>query len=232
MNYKILGDSDCSMVEITLEYGQHVKIERGSMVYMKDILLEGKLNSGKSSGFGAVLGAIGRSITSGESMFITRASGTANNSKLGIAPALPGKIACLNVSGNKQYRLNTGAFLACEDSVGYNMKSQNISKAFFGGTGGLFVMETEGNGQILVSAFGDLVPIEVTADKPVTIDNMHVVAWDRSLDYHIEIASGTFGFMSGEGLVNKFSGNGVVLIQTRNIDAFGSIVSQYINVQK
>ena len=59
--------------------------------------------------------------------------------------------------------------------------------------------------------------LEVSPGSPVTVDNEHVVAWDASLDYSIRVASGTFGFTSGEGLVNEFNGNGKVYIQTRNI---------------
>lgn len=36
------------------------------------------------------------------------------------------------------------------------MEKQNIGKAIFGGTGGLFVIETEGEGQLLISGFGDI----------------------------------------------------------------------------
>ena len=78
-------------------------------------------------------------------------------------------------------------------------------------------MQTKGIGDILVSAFGDIIPLEVTPDKPITIDNEHVVAWDASLNYDIHVASGMFGFTTGEGLVNEFHGQGIVLIQTRNI---------------
>ena len=216
MNYKILGDSDCPLVQISLLSDETGKLERGAMAYIVDAELEGKMNSNKK-GLGGVIGAIGRSITSGESMFITHARGTSDRGVIGIAPPIPGKIHCLKVDGTKQYRLNTGAFLACDSSVDYIMKSQNIGKAFFGGTGGLFVMETQGAGDILVSAFGDILALNVTPDRPVTVDNEHVVAWDASLDYNIRVASGTFGFTTGEGLVNEFHGNGAILIQTRNI---------------
>jgi uncharacterized protein (AIM24 family) len=37
-----------------------------------------------------------------------------------------------------------------------------------GGTGGLFVMETTGRGQILVSAFGDVEKIELDGHSPRT----------------------------------------------------------------
>ena len=70
--------------------------------------------------------------------------------------------------------------------------------------------------------------LEVTPDRPMTIDNEHVVAWDRSLEYHIEAASGVIGFTSGEGLVNKFSGSGKVLIQTRNVHSLASALIPYM----
>ncbi len=227
MKYTILGDSDCPIVQATLEKGETIKIERGSMVYLSNVSIEGKMNSQKK-GIGGVLGAIGRSMTSGESMFITFATGQTNQSVLGIAPPIPGKIHCLHVDPSQQYRLNTGAFLACDETVDYVMKKQDIGKALFGGTGGLFVMETQGQGDILVSAFGDLMKIEVTPDHPITIDNEHVVAWDSSLEYNIKVASGTFGFTTGEGLVNEFYGSGTVLIQTRNVHNLADAVRPFL----
>lgn len=231
MNYEILGESSCPIAEIKLNRDEVVKIERGSMVYTSDVNIEGKLNSNKK-GIGGMLGAIGRSITSGESMFITHATGTSNEGKIAVAPSIPGKIVKLDVNSGNQYRLNTGAFLACDDSVTYVMKSQNVGKAIFGGTGGLFVMETEGSGEILVTAFGDLITVEVTSAKPLTIDNQHVVAWDSSLDYNIKIASGAFGFTTGEGLVNEFHGDGKVLIQTRNLRSLAESVSPFLPQSK
>lgn len=227
MNYKIIGDSDAPIVDITLSSGETIKVERGAMAFMQNVSLQAETNS-KKSGFGGLVGAIARSAVSGESMFITKAVGQAEGARLGIAPAVPGKVACLNVGGGNQYRLNTGAFLACDDSVFYNIKRQDIGKTFFGGTGGLFVMETEGNGQVLINAFGDLVVLDITPNAPMAIDNEHVVAWEASLDYNIRVASGTFGFMSGEGLVNEFHGTGKVIIQTRNVHSLADAVAKYI----
>lgn len=227
MKYKILGDSDCPLVHIEMATNETVKIERGAMAYISNVDIEGKMNSSQK-GLGGVLSAIGRSITSGESMFITHAVGRSNDAYIGIAPSIPGKINCLQVGGSTQYRLNTGAFLACDSSVDYTMQSQNVGKALFSGTGGLFVMETHGEGDILVSAFGDILELEVTPDHPITIDNEHVVAWDASLNYDIHVASGTFGFTTGEGLVNEFHGSGKVLIQTRNIHSLADAVQPFL----
>ena len=53
MDYKIKGDSDCPIVEINLQNNETVKIERGSMAYMSNVTIEGKMNSNKK-GLGGV----------------------------------------------------------------------------------------------------------------------------------------------------------------------------------
>ena len=227
MRFVLTGDSDCPIARIALRYGESVKTESGSMVYSRGVEITGGLNS-KKKGLGGVLGAIGRSITSGESMFITTATGTDDNGEIAIAPPIPGKIMELTVDAGHEYRLNTGAFLACDETVESTMVNQGISKALFGNTGGLFVMEMSGAGSVLVSAFGDILALDVTPGSPLTVDNEHVVAWDASLEYHIEVASGMFGFTTGEGLVNSFNGAGRVYIQTRNLSNLAQAMHPYL----
>ena len=208
MKYELSGGNTCPLATVTLDKGESIKVENGAMVYMKDVTIAGKMNSSKK-GLGGLLGAIGRSLTSGESMFITQATGDADGGQIGVAPAIPGEIVKLSV-GKQQYCLNTGAFLASDDSVSYKMRSQKLSKAAFGGTGGF------------------LVELTVTSDKPISIDNEHVIAWDANLDYDIKVASGMFGFTSGEGLVNHFTGDGKVLIQTRNLHSLAEALQPFI----
>ena len=226
MNFELTGDDGFQLAKVHLGNGETAKIENGAMVYMQDVKLEGKLNS-KKKGIGGLLGVVARSVVSNESMFITQVTGTAPDGVVAIAPSVPGKIVKLEI-GAHQYCLNDGAFFACDDSVNYKMQKQNISQATFGGSGGLFVMETEGQGDMLIAAYGDLIEVECTPERPVTIDNEHVVAWDASLSYSIEVASGTFGFTTGEGLVNKFTGSGRILIQTRNISSLADAVKPFL----
>lgn len=227
MRFVLTGDSDCPIARLALSRGESVKIENGSMVYSRGVEISGGLNS-KKKGLGGVLGAIGRSLTSGESMFITTATGTVDDGEIAIAPPIPGKIINLQVGGQQQYRLNTGAFLACDATLDYTMVNQGLSKAVFGGTGGLFVMETNGTGTILVSAFGDILSLDVTPESPLVVDNEHVVAWDASLNYNIQVASGMFGFTTGEGVVNSFNGYGRVYIQTRNLQNLAQAMHPYL----
>ena len=95
MNYEIIGDSDNPLLKVKLSRGEMIKLERGAMVYMSDVEIKGKMNS-KGSGIGGMFSAIGRGLTSGESMFVTEATGTADDGEIGIAPSVPGKIIPLS----------------------------------------------------------------------------------------------------------------------------------------
>ncbi|MDR0220884.1 MAG: TIGR00266 family protein [Lachnospiraceae bacterium] len=227
MNYSLTQSTAFQLVEITLSKGEAVQIERGCMVYHSGgVALEGKMNSG-DGGLGGFVKAIGRSMVSGESFFITTARGLNDGAKLAIAPAMPGSIRELPV-GPQQWRIRDNAFLACDSSVSYEIKSQSLGKALFGGTGGLFIMQTQGTGSMLVNSYGDIQEINMDGRSNLIVDNTHVVAWSASLDYDIRVASGTFGFTTGEGLVNEFSGMGTVLIQTRNIKSLADILAPFL----
>ena len=140
----------------------------------------------------------------------------------------PSHIAESSASSQEQWRLNTGAFLASDGDVHYTMERQKLSGALLGGTGGLYVMETQGSGRMLVNGYGDIVEIELDGTEEYIVDNHHVLAWSKTLDYSIEVASGTFGFKTGEGLVNKFKGRGKIMIQSRNMEAFAESIIPFL----
>ncbi|MDE3315839.1 TIGR00266 family protein [Lacticaseibacillus zeae] len=229
MKYTITANNTFPVVDIAMEQDETIQIESGSMIYHNGLVeLSGHMNSNGKKGLGGLMSAIGRSVTSGESFFITTATGTAPNAELAIAPGNPGVIKELTLDDSHQYRLNTGAFLAMDSSASYHMTSQKVGGALFGGTGGFFIMETAGTGTMLVSAYGDIIPIQLDGSHEYVVDNSHVVAWDSQLDYHIQPASGVIGFTTGEGLVNRFTGTGTVYIQTRNIQALANLIEPFI----
>jgi len=226
MNYKITQSTVFPLVEVTLAQGEEIQIERGGMVYHNgDVTLEGRMNS-NSGGLGGFVKALGRSMVSGESIFITRARGMSNGAEIALAPGAPGAVRELQL-GAQQWRIRDQAFLACDGGVSYEMKRQSFGKAVFGGTGGFFVMETRGTGMMLISSYGDILELHVDGVKPLVVDNSHVVAWSTTLDYEIKIASGTFGFTTGEGLVNEFHGTGSVFIQTRNVESLAGMLKPF-----
>ena len=231
MEYQLSSTSTAPLVEISLDDNEEIQIESGSMVYHNAaVKLEGKMNSNGKGGIGGALAALGRSITSGESFFITKASAIGANGKISLAPASLGSIKEILV-GQEQWKLNTGAFLVSEDGVHYVMERQKLDGALFGGTGGLFVMKTQGRGKMLISGYGDIVEIVLDGTEDFVVDNQHVLAWTESLSYSINVASGLFGFKTGEGLVNKFRGKGKILIQSRNVEALAQLIIPFIPVQ-
>lgn len=188
--------------------------------------LKTEINAEGGNMFGRLISAVGRSIVSNENIFVTQVVANQAGSIL-LAPKFPGKIQVLEV-GNIQYHLNDGAFLALDGSCRYKMKRQNIGKAIFSRTGGLFVMTTEGEGRMLINAFGDIQKINLV-NESITIDNGHVLAWDTRLDYNLHFENSFFQSMgTGEGLVNTFSGTGVIYIQTLNVENFASALAPSI----
>lgn len=229
MKYQLSHESSFPLIYVSLEQNEAIRLERGAMVYHNGkVKIEGNMNSNGTGGLGGALKALGRSVTSGESFFITTATGLAQDGLIALAPSRIGQVREIVIGEGSHWRLNDGAFVACDASVAYNMKRQSLGKAIFAGTGGLFVMETSGYGKMIVAGYGDILEIELDGTDHFVIDNFHVVAWDSSLNYDIKVASGIFGFKSGEGLVNEFSGRGKVLIQTRNISEFARQIIPFL----
>ncbi|MDR1713600.1 MAG: TIGR00266 family protein [Coriobacteriales bacterium] len=216
------------MASLNLGQGETCMIAHGSMIYRTaGVELNAQLNA-QGSGLGKLVKAVGRSITSGESMFITQVVCNAPGGLVAIAPNLPGQIVQLDV-GAHQYRLNDRVFLAMDSTVNYQMQRQSVGRAFLGGTGGFFVMSTQGQGRVLVNAYGSVVELNLDNAQGFAIDNGHVVAWEQSLNYEIQLQSGLFGSIgTGEGVVNIFNGSGKVLIQTLNIESLARAIAPYV----
>lgn len=227
MKFSMDSQMQFPLVELSLNQGETVFIQRGSMVYhTPNVSLNTQLNA-SDSGLGRFVKAVGRSMVSGESTFITQAVAESDNGNLALAPDTPGQVIALEL-GEKQYRLNDGAFLALDGTAFYTMERQSIGKALFGGQGGLFVMTTQGQGTLLANAFGSIKKIELQ-NQEITIDNAHVVAWSQSLDYDIHLENGFWQSIgTGEGVVNTFRGTGEVYVQSLNLQSFAGSLNKYI----
>ena len=227
MRFSMDSNMQFPLVELSLNQGETVFIQRGSMVYhTPNVTLNTQLNA-SGSGLGRFVKAVGRSMVSGESTFITQAVAQSDNGYLALAPDSPGQVIPLQL-GEKQYRLNDGAFLALDGTAYYTMERQSVGKALFGGQGGFFVMTTQGQGTLLATAFGSIKKLELH-NQEVTIDNAHVVAWSQSLNYHVHLENGFWQSIgTGEGVVNTFQGTGEVYVQSLNLQTFAGSLSKFI----
>ena len=108
-------------------------------------------------------------------------------------------------------------FLASTQGIDVDTKAQNLLQGFMSGEG-FFILNARGRGTVFVSSYGMIHPINLESGEEVIIDNGHLVAWPDYMNYEIERATNGWisSITSGEGVVCRFRGPGVVLIQTRN----------------
>ena len=219
--FSITGDVD-PFLHVSMAQGEKIYCESDAMVMMEAALdLKGKV----TGGIGA---AIMRRFANGESFFQQHIEAVRGGGDCLLAPTLPGAMQILDV-GQRQYLLSDGAFVAATSSVELKVRTQSLGNALFAQSGGFFITETSGTGQVAVSGFGSMSQLDVTPGNDVIIDNSHVVAWDSALRYEISVTTGgNTGFLSnlvnsqtsGEGMVLRFSGNGKILVCSRNGAAF------------
>lgn len=220
--YTVVGTIDPLLV-VQLEQGSEVIAESDAMVSMDaNLSLKGKATGG-------VMSSLKRAVLQSESLFQQHITAPNGPGQVTLAPTVPGDVRLLDV-GARQYHIADGCFLAGDASVEIKHVSQgSVSKGLFGGTGGFFVMETAGTGKVAIGGFGSMHEMEVQPGKEFLVDNGHVVAWDKELDYEMSMStSESSGFFSklinsqtsGEGLVLRFKGRGKVFICSRNRGSF------------
>ena len=222
--FTVTGDVD-PFLHVSLRKGEKIYCESDAMVMMEATLdLKGKMSGG-------IMGSIMRRMANGESFFQQHIEAVRGDGDCLLSPTLPGAVQMVEV-GARQYLLNDGAFVAATAGVDMKTRMQGLGNALFAQSGGFFIMETSGSGELAVSGFGSMFALDVTPDKDVIIDNSHVVCWDNRLSYEISVttagSSGLGGMIgnlvnsvtSGEGIVLRFKGSGKVHVCSRNRDAF------------
>lgn len=211
----------CPIARIHLNQNEKCYIQQGSMIFKTPHLkLKGKLNS-NGSGVGKLFSAIGRSVVSGESIILTEVSAHKGSGVVAIAPSNPGSLTTLDI-GQNQYYLNDGSFIAMTENVKYITKRQKISQAMFGNSGGLFIMKTDGFGEMVLESYGTIQKIHLENDT-LSVDNGHVLAWSDTLNYSLNFETGFISsFFTEEGLVNTFSGTGDIYVQSLSSESYSN----------
>ncbi len=215
MDYRILYPEAFPIVECSLKQGERIKAESDAMISMSATVdVEGKMEGG-------VLGGLARAFASGESFFFQELIASRGPGKVLFGHALPGGIMDVELDGSYGLRVQKNGFLAATQDIQVDTKMQNLMQGLFSGEG-FFILKISGKGTVFISSLGVIHPINLEAGEEVIIDNGHLVAWPDYMQYTIEKASKGWlsSLTSGEGLVCRFRGPGVVLIQTRNPDSF------------
>ncbi len=222
MNYEIIGKPDFPSVKIQLAAGESVVAESGAMVAMSPNVAI------KTEARGGVMSSLKRSVLGGESFFINTFTAGGSPGEIYFTSATTGDLEAEELKG-QDLIMSKNAFVCSTPDVQIDSKWGGF-KSFFGGEG-LFFLKASGTGTLFFSSFGAIHQVRVQGEY--IVDTGHIVAFDPTLTFKIEKVGGLKSlFLSGEGLVCRFSGSGRLWIQTRNQNSFAAWANQFRRVQQ
>lgn len=214
MKYEILYKGTFPIVRYELLKGEQIKAESDAMIAMSPTIdITGGVEGGLMRGLTRML--------AGEKFFFQYLTANRGPGEVLFGHAIPGDIIDVELDGSYGLRVQKDGFLAATDGVQIDTKAQNLMQGLFSGEG-FFVLNVNGRGTVFLSSYGAIHAINLAQGEEVIVDNGHLVAWADYMNYQIEKASSGWGnsIMSGEYLVCRFRGPGIVLIQTRNPKGF------------
>ena len=199
VKFELIEKEMRNLVKVTLE-NDSVRTEAGAMYYMKGPI---EMTSTQMGGVGGMF----KSMLSGESIVRPVYEGTG---ELYLEPSY-GVFTIFDLEG-EEWILDKGAYYASEMSVEVGVFTNKAISGMFSGEG-FFQTKVSGSGKVVVSSQGPLETVELNNDKLV-VDGKFAVARTGNLEYRVQKASkGLFStVISGEGLVNTFTGTGKVLL--------------------
>ena len=160
MKYDVKYGPAYALGIISLEAGEKIQAETGAMVSMSDSI---KIETGMRGG---LLGGLKRSVLGGESFFLNTFEAE-QPGEVTIAPALPGDIIALDLTG-QTLLIQSGSFLAATPDVEID-KKWGGGKTFFSREG-LFLLKCTGSGTIFISSYGGIHLVELGAGEKYTVD--------------------------------------------------------------
>lgn len=212
MQVELMYQPAYTIGRVILTGGEQVRVEAASMVGMSSgVTLQ-------TQATGGLLKSLGRAFLGGESFFQNVYTAPAQGGEVLVAPSLPGDMAVLHIT--EPMLVQSGAYVASDLGIEIDSKWGG-SRSFFGTGGGLFMLRAQGNGQIVVSSYGGIHEMSLTASESYTIDTGHLVALSESMSFKTRSIGGIKTFMfSGEGFVADLTGPGKFWVQTRSQDQF------------
>jgi uncharacterized protein (TIGR00266 family) len=219
-NYEILYQDAFPIIKYKLRQGERLKAESDAMVAMSSTI----------DVTGGVEGGILRGITrmlAGEKFFFQYLQASRGPGEVLLAHALPGGIVDIELDGSYGLRVQKDGFLASTEGVEVSTQMQNLFQGIFSQEG-FFVLNVNGRGTVFLGSYGAIHAINLEAGEEYVVDNGHLVAWADYMQYQITKASNGWisSIMSGECLVCRFRGPGIVLIQTRNPKGLKGFISK------
>lgn len=220
MKLDVISPGAFSSLQVKLEQGERFVSESGLMVRMA-ASIESDVTTRPKGGGGGLLGGLKR-LVGGDSFFMSTYSAERGAGEVVLAPVMPGDVHVIELDGRTPWMCAGGSYIGSGPEVTLDTQFQGLKGLFSGES--FFYLKVSGHGPVGVAAFGKIKPIDVDGD--FVVDTGHVVAYEDTLKYEITKAGSSWisAFLSGEGLVMRFSGRGKLLIQSHNPTEFGRAI--------
>jgi uncharacterized protein (TIGR00266 family) len=226
MQVELLHRPGNTAAKVTLNPGETCTAESGAMIAMSghmDIT-----TTTHKRGAGGLLKAAKR-LLSGESFFLNHFDPKDKPGEIFLGTDLAGDMMTMELD-NENLIVQSGSFLASEDTIDIDMSWQGFKSIFSGES--VFWLKISGTGKVILSSFGAIYPIEV--DGEYIVDTGHIVAFNETLAFSITKAGKSWlhSFLGGEGLVCKFHGRGTVWCQSHNPRSFGTTLGPNLRIRR
>ena len=218
MNIEIQGNGAFDSALVHLQPGESFVSESGAM-YRASTNVDIDVTT-RSRGSGGLLAGVKRLLSRESFFFSTYKTTDGLAGEVGLAPTHQGRIETLELDGSSDWYCAGGSYLGSTAGLGIDTEFQGV-KGFLSGEAPFF-LRISGAGQLVVTAFGRIVEMDV--DEPLTVDTGHLVAFESTLSYTLTKAGGSWfqSFLAGEGFVMEFTGQGRILTQSHNPKEFGT----------
>jgi uncharacterized protein (TIGR00266 family) len=218
MPFEIKSSPDFAIIDFTLGPGESVVAESGAMVSMSSNV---KM---KTEARGGILAAAKRKLLGGESIFQNTFTAEGGEGHVMLAPGAPGDVMSFDLTAEQSLMIQSSAYVAATPDVKLDTKWGG-AKGFFSGVG-MFLLKATGPGTVFVSSYGAIYSKQCEGEYIVDTD--HIVAFQDTVTYGITKVGGIKSlFFGGEGLVAKFSGQGMIYAQTRSPSSLASFLHPY-----
>jgi uncharacterized protein (TIGR00266 family) len=211
MKYEIRYQPAYSLLVVTLNPGEAITAEAGSMTYMQPTI-EVKTRK-REKGF---LGTLGMTLLGGQSFFVNDFTASFGPGEAAFSAAPIGDIDKLEIRPDHGFIIQKSAFVASDATVLLDVQWQGFTKGLFGQ--GLFMIKVTGTGNLFINTFGAIDRHQLAAGEKLIVDNFHLVAFSDTCQYKVTKFGGLKEtILGGEGFVTEITGPGEVYIQTKNI---------------
>ena len=218
MPYAIKHGPDFAIIDYALQPGEALVAESGAMLAMSSNV---KM---KTEARGGILAAAKRKLLGGESLFQNTFTCDSNPGRVMLAHGAPGDIVPFDLPQGRSLMIQSSAYVAATSTVTLDTKWGG-ARGFFSGMG-LFLLKATGPGTVFVGVYGGMYPKR--CDGQFIVDTDHIVAFEDTVQYTITKVGGIKSlFFGGEGLVARFSGQGMIFTQTHGPSALATFLHPF-----